>query len=78
MELRHDRHPKRCSEKDRRSLGASFEPQSQRVLKRQDTRRAAYPHELDDHIKQELKRGYRGPHTPRLDNLLNSRTTRDR
>jgi len=39
-------------------------------LKALDTRRALYPHELDDELKGELEKGYQGKETPHLDHLM--------
>lgn len=39
-------------------------------LKKYDTRKALYPHELSDDLKSELEKGYQGPETPHLDHLL--------
>ena len=39
-------------------------------LKALDTRKALYPHELDDELKAEFEAGYKGEITPHLDNLL--------
>ena len=39
-------------------------------LKAHDTRRALYPHELDDEMKAELEKGYQGEPTPELDHLM--------
>lgn len=40
-------------------------------LKRYDTRKALYPHELSDALKAELEKGYQGPRNEGLDHLLN-------
>lgn len=39
-------------------------------MKRYDTRKAFYPHELDDDAKALLDEGYQGRDTPDLDHLL--------
>ena len=39
-------------------------------LKRGDTRRALYPHELSDTLKAELEKAYQGRHLPDLDQLI--------
>jgi len=39
-------------------------------LKKEDTRKALYPHELDDEMKAELEKGYQGSSTPDLDHLI--------
>lgn len=41
-----------------------------RLKRRDDTRKALYPHELSDEIRAELEKGYRGEPTPGLDRLL--------
>ena len=38
--------------------------------KAHDTRRALYPHELDEETKARLEEGYQGEETPHLDHLL--------
>lgn len=39
-------------------------------LKSHDTRRALYPHELDQEALADLAQGYQGEATPELDHLL--------
>ena len=39
-------------------------------LKKYDTRRALYPHELSDELKAEFDHGYQGENTPELDQYL--------
>lgn len=39
-------------------------------LKSYDTRRALYPNELSDELKEELEKGYQGEETPHLDHLM--------
>jgi prevent-host-death family protein len=41
-----------------------------RRLKELDTRRALYPHELDDETLADMDKGYQGASTPHLDHLL--------
>ncbi len=38
-------------------------------LKRYDTRKALYPHELSDELKAEFEQGYQGEETPELEDL---------
>jgi prevent-host-death family protein len=39
-------------------------------LKKCDTRETLYPHELNDDLKSELARGYKGIETPELNHLI--------
>ena len=39
-------------------------------LKRYDTRKALYPHELSDELKAEFEHGYQGETTPELEDLI--------
>lgn len=42
----------------------------ERLKANDDTRKALYLHELDDEIKAELRKGYKGPSRPELDHLM--------
>ncbi len=39
-------------------------------LKQYDTRQSLYPHELDEELTAELKRGWQGPRNQHLDHLM--------
>ena len=39
-------------------------------LKQYDTRKALYPHELDEDLRSEFDRGWQGPRNEHLDHLM--------